>query len=77
MATECVFESEGVSLFGHSVLTVGQLRKMLANVPDETHVVIANDGWYDNVSCVAIPDEHGEHYVAVTLFSGETFDARQ
>ena len=77
MATEIVFESEGVSIFGHSVLTVGQLRQMLANVPDDVHVVIATDGWYDNVSCVAIPDEDGEHYVAVTLFHGETFDARQ
>jgi uncharacterized protein with GYD domain len=77
VATECVFESEGVSMFGDSVLTVGQLRKLLASVPDEVHVVIATDGWYDNVSCVAIPDENGEHYVAVTLYHGETFDARQ
>jgi hypothetical protein len=38
---------------------------------------MATECVFESDSCVAIPDENGEHYVAVTLYHGETFDARQ
>ena len=72
-----VYESEGVSLFGESVLTVGQLRQLLANVPDYVHVAIATEDWYRNVSFVAIPDADNNLYSAVTLYQGSNYDCRQ
>lgn len=64
--------------FDRQVLTVGALRAMLADVPDDRHVVLAKDDWYVNVATVAIPadDMQGE-YMAVTLYPGVDFDARQ
>jgi hypothetical protein len=75
MSVSTYFESEGVSIFGHKVLTVGQLRDMLTNVPDDVHVVIGSDDWYQNVSAVALPD--GDGFSCVTLFQGAIYDARQ
>jgi hypothetical protein len=76
MSVSTYFDSEGVSIFGDKVLTVGQLRDMLANVPDDVHVVIGSDDWYQNVNAVALPDG-GVNFCCVTLFQGATYDARQ
>lgn len=58
------------------ILTVGLLRRLLRNVDDDAHVVIANndDGWYTNISEFAIPDDECP---TVILFGGEPFDTRQ
>lgn len=47
------------------VLTVGDLRKILAEIHPDTEVVIATGDWYDNVGAVEMPD--GVNTVCVTL----------
>lgn len=61
-------------------LTVWQLKELLANVSDDAYVVIATDGWYDNVSAIAIPDN--DVWECVTLFRSSPtnngdYDTRQ
>ena len=61
----------------HSVLTVGMLRELLADVPDDTHVL--TDGYttdWLNINVVVIPGTEGD-YSAVTLYGADTFDPRQ
>lgn len=48
-------------------LYVGDLRRMLAGVPDDTLVVVATDGWYQHVQSIVRPDASNEH-VAFTLY---------
>lgn len=56
-------------------LTLSQLRELTANLPGDTEIVIHNgEGWYDDVSAIAVPD--GEGYCCVTLWSGEGWDNR-
>lgn len=47
------------------VLTVGDLRKILAEIHPDTEVVIATEHWFDNVGAVEMPD--GVNTVCVTL----------
>lgn len=68
-------------------LTVGQLRKAIARLPDSVEVVIDTNGWYDNIQAVIVPSTKTHHsdYVAVTLMpatmpatiTGGDWDARQ
>lgn len=50
-------------------LTVGQLREVIANLPDSVEVVIDTDGWYDNIRGVIVPmtDHEYSEYVCLTL----------
>lgn len=59
------------------IMTVGQLRHILAQVDPNTHVVTADDdgAWWTNISEVVMPD--GDGVVAVTLIPGDPFDPRQ
>lgn len=57
------------------ILTVAQLKKMIANLPDETQVIIGTgDDWF-NVEAVEIPDFE-EHFF-FNLMTADTFDSRQ
>jgi len=57
------------------ILRVGELKELLEGIPDDTPVIIANDGgWYDHVGAVELPD--GEDILAVTFSKGASFDAR-
>ena len=64
--------------FGRSILTVGQLRDVLEELDDDTHVVIATGEWYTNIGEIAAgqPDDDSE-WSCLTLFPGTEFDARQ
>ena len=57
------------------ILTVKQLRELLEGRDENEHVVIADDGWYTNITAVALPDD--EEFSCVTLFPGVEFDSRQ
>lgn len=46
-------------------LTVGELRRAISKIPDETTIVIDSNGWYDNIQGVIIPN--GGSYECVTL----------
>jgi hypothetical protein len=63
------------------ILTVGQLKKFIADLPDDVQVVLDdNDGWFINVSHVHKPVKFdGEYtdYSCLTFMFGETFDSRQ
>lgn len=62
------------------ILTVGQLREILAHVDADTHVVLATADWpywYVNVESVIVPGEDGDGYLAVTLYPGFPYDSRQ
>jgi|APGre2960657404_1045060.scaffolds.fasta_scaffold367655_2 hypothetical protein len=62
----------------NGILTVADLRRWIAGLPDDTQVVIGNtDGWYDNVEGVHLPAEEYGEYVAVTLVPGRPYDTRQ
>lgn len=69
---------------GRKILTVGKLREILGHdrVEDTHHVVIATDGWYDNVVSVGVPTE--DAFNCLTLFPSApstsesgNFDGRQ
>lgn len=67
---------------GRDILTVGQLRAMLAGLDDGDHVVLATDDWFVNVEHVGRPvrDAGGESvtgFECLTLFPGSPFDTRQ
>lgn len=64
-----------IRLNPRGILTVGQLRQTLAGLDDSTQVVVATNSWYLNVSSVELPDD--ETFVAVTLFTANTYDPRQ
>lgn len=60
-------------------LTVGVLRDKLAGLPENMPVVIASDGWYDNIGNVTIPSDSYDRdgYCAVTFTkNGIPFDVR-
>lgn len=56
-------------------MTVGELRKLLEGQPDHLHVVVATDGWYNNVDEVVRPSDDDD-YSCFTLFQGDAWDAR-
>lgn len=58
------------------ILTVAQLKAILLTMPDDCQVLVASDSWYLNVSSVVTPEE-GSGYLAVTLFTEDTYDPRQ
>jgi hypothetical protein len=58
-------------------LTVGQLKELIANLPDDTQVIIgieSADEWL-NVEAVEIPDFQEDFFF--NLMTANTFDARQ
>lgn len=59
-------------------VTVGALRTLLERVSDDVPVVVARDGWYDNIENVVIPGTDAEkaEYVCVTFSLGTSFDCR-
>lgn len=58
------------------IMTVGELRRLLAGLDELTQVVIGSgDGDYLNIEGAILPD--GEDWHAVTLFSVDTYDPRQ
>lgn len=60
---------------GVPTFTVEMLRAILANVPDDTHVVLATEQWYANVGSMIYDPEDG--MFAFTLFPADDFDTRQ
>lgn len=64
---------------GREILTVGQLRRILAGLPDDTHVVSESDDFYQNIRAVGVPrgeDWDGE-WSCLTFLRGAEFDFRQ
>jgi len=70
----------------NGILTVGRLRALLADLPDDIPVVIGEQGgnyWFHNVGSFEVParDADGEwcgnDWSCVTLWPGEEFDSRQ
>ena len=57
------------------ILTVGELKEILANYSDDTQIVVAKEEWYLNISNVVLPDN--ESTLALTLETSDTFDPRQ
>lgn len=60
----------------NGILTVGQLKAILANLDDETHIIIEVDTPYElaNVISYELPNETN---LALSLVTADTFDARQ
>lgn len=68
--------------YGRPILTVGVLRSLMEGINDDVHVAFDDcDGWYRNISVVALPDdpegEAIEGYSALTFLAGEPLDPRQ
>lgn len=61
------------------ILTVADLRRMTANMPGSTQVVLPAGGWYVNVGEVRGPidEQFDTEYQCLTLFPGSAFDSRQ
>lgn len=58
------------------VMTVGRLKEILSEVPDDTHVTMDDrNEWYVNIQGAYVPSE-GEH-CSVILVAGEEIDTRQ
>ena len=58
------------------ILTVGELRRLLVGLDDETQVLIAPLGYaeYLNINDAILPDEEN---TALILFGADTYDSRQ
>jgi hypothetical protein len=69
--------------FDAPLLTVGALRSMMTGLPDDTHVLIATDGWFTNVETVQLPGHSGDAEITLTLYptvkasEAGDFDGRQ
>ena len=61
--------------FNRGILTVGQMKEFLAKYNDDTHIVVATEGWYANI--VEVTDTDDEFQFAITLYTKDDFDARQ
>lgn len=59
------------------VLTVGELTRLLADVPDHVQVLVGTGDWFENITEVCMPNDFDGPYIAVTLFTADTFDTRQ
>jgi hypothetical protein len=68
------------------ILTVGELRRIIEGMADDTNVVIDDEpnGWYRNVHVIYAPpldgfpdDPVGTEWQCLTMFPGSTFNARQ
>ena len=58
------------------IMTVGELRRLLAGLDELTQVVVGSgDGDYLNIEGAILPD--GEDWHAVTLFTVDSYDSRQ
>lgn len=64
---------------GREILTVGQLRRMLTGLPDDTHVVSESDDFYQNIRAVGVPrgEACGGEWRCLTFLRGADFDFRQ
>lgn len=60
----------------NGILTVGQLRAILATIPDHEQITIATDSWWLNVESVDTPDEENGN-ASVILYTADTYDTRQ
>jgi hypothetical protein len=58
------------------ILTVGQLRAILANMADHEQITIATDSWWLNVESVDTPD-HENGNASVIFYTADTYDTRQ
>lgn len=56
-------------------LTVGDLKKILNGYSDDRQVVLAKDGWYQNIGALEFPDDYQTW--TLTLHLGSDFDAFQ
>lgn len=72
----CDFGYKLEQMRDQGILTVGELRRWLVGLDDETQVLIgSSDGGYLNIDDAILPD--GENYQALTLFGADTYDSRQ
>lgn len=65
---------------GRAILTVGQLRHILRDVPEHVHVVMDDgQGWYVNVGATIVPgaDYERAEFLCVTFDRGDEYDSRQ
>lgn len=61
----------------NGILTVGELRRRLAGIDDDQHIIVDDaDGWYNNIRSVLLPDDNNG-ISCVTLVPGDPFDGRQ
>ena len=64
----------------NGVLTVGALRRALANLDPTTPVIIATEDWYENISLLELPNEYSDEcersYVAL-YSAGDDFSINQ
>ena len=59
----------------NGILTVGELKKVIAKYSDETQIVTTGGEFFLNISGIVEPD--GENTLAITLETSDTFDPRQ
>jgi hypothetical protein len=65
-----------------SILTVGDMRRLIEGLDDSENIVIATRDWFVNVGEVLLPDDWEDPEVSgtwtcLTLFPGTDFDCRQ
>lgn len=58
----------------NGILTVGELKALIANQSDDTQIVVASDTWFLNISSVRLPDETN---LAIELGTTDNFEATQ
>ena len=58
------------------ILTVGELKEILAKHSEDTQIVVADSSWYLNINEVMEVNED-EGMFAITLFTNNDFDPRQ
>ncbi len=59
------------------ILTVGQMKAILANFSDDIQICVANEDWYLNISQVELPESEDTTRFAITFVTSDDFDPRQ
>jgi hypothetical protein len=59
------------------ILTVGQMKAILANFSDEIQICVANEDWYLNIAKIELPELEDTTRFAITFVTSDDFDPRQ
>ena len=59
------------------ILTVGQMKAILANFSDDIQICVANEDWYLNIAKIELPELEDTTRFAITFVTSDDFDPRQ
>lgn len=65
---------DGITEYSPTI-TIGELKNVIADLPDSTQITVKNKDWYLNITECHIPDNYG--LFTLNLGTSDTFDTTQ